>query len=214
MRRLLLVLLSASSTALQYAPATRKFIRRSSARMAMVETEGISTVATEALEAASDAASTAVAAIDPIVDGAADLVTSAAPVVKGAAQIGLGAAQLGFEVGKKTVEVAGPVVIEGSKAALPVISGGIRAASNAIETGSVAVEPTPIDLDAFASSPLAAALANAAPWALGVLVVYLSGQLLLQRVKDTIGPLVYPAISVGVLGVVFTAVLKLGLIDL
>ena len=53
-----------------------------------------------------------------------------------------------FKTLKKTVEVAAPVAIEGAKAALPAAIGGIQAVSRAIDTGSVAVDPTPLDIDA------------------------------------------------------------------
>lgn len=168
----------------------------------------------EVMADVSDAAVSAATAAAPYVDGAAEAAKAAAPVVQGAASLAGTAATIGFQVTKKGVEIAAPVVGEGVKAAIPVVSEGIRAASGVFDpaSASVAVEPRPIDVGAALSSPFALALANATPYALAALAAYFAGMFVLQRVKETIGPLVYPAIGVLGLGVATTAAIKLNII--
>ena len=193
--------------------------------------QSMSMLVTEAFDAAdiaknaADAAGTVAGAVDSAagtiagaVDGAAGTVAGAVdaaiPVVKGAAQIGLGAASFGFEVTKKTVDIAGPVVIEGSKVALPAVAGGFRTLSYAIEhNGDMGPIMGPIDVEEVVGSPLAAALADAAPWALGLLVIYLGSQFAIQRAKDAAAELV-PKVAAAVgLCAALTAAVQTGTLE-
>jgi hypothetical protein len=177
-------------------------------RMAVNEVgEALSTAATGAVDIAADAVGTVAGAVD-----------AALPIVKGAAQLGLGAASFGLEVTSKTLEVAGPVVIESSKVVAPAVAGGFRTLSYGIEHGDLAVQPTPIDLGEMVTSPLAVALANAAPWVIGLFVIYFAGQFAIQSAKDAmdhaIASLVPPTVAVLSAGAALTIAFKTGYIVL
>ena len=195
---LLAAALLAPATALHLAPRLAPRGRLPSVRMSSYE---------EVQEAASAAA----AALGDAAGTVSDAAQVAVPVVGTAASIAgsvVGtAASIGFEVTKKTVEVAAPVVGEGVKAAVPLAAGGIRAIGGALDPTKpfdAPVEPVNVDVGALVSSPFAGALANAAPWALLAVVAYFGGQFLLLKVKETVGPLVYPAIGlVGLGGALF-----------
>lgn len=170
-------------------------------------------IAADAATAAADAAASAAASAGPIVDAAGGAATAAVPLLTTGAQVAGTAAQLGLTVVGKTIEVAGPVAVEGAKVAIPALADGIKALTAAAEGSTAPVAPQPIELGEFMSSPFGQALASAAPYALGAAVAYAVGQVLLRKVKETIGPLVYPTIGALGLGVGLTSAINLKLLD-
>lgn len=131
------------------------------------------------------------------------------PVVKGAAQVSLGAASFGFEVTHKVVEVFGPVAIEGSKLVMPALAGGFRTLSYAMDhNGDLAIQLTPPDVSEVLHSPFVLALADASPWVLALLSLYLVGQVVINLVKDALASLVPPTVAILSLGTALTIGLK------
>eukprot|EP00322_Chrysochromulina_rotalis_P006130 CAMPEP_0115877842 /NCGR_PEP_ID=MMETSP0287-20121206/26443_1 /TAXON_ID=412157 /ORGANISM="Chrysochromulina rotalis, Strain UIO044" /LENGTH=280 /DNA_ID=CAMNT_0003333393 /DNA_START=16 /DNA_END=858 /DNA_ORIENTATION=- len=169
----------------------------------------IAKTAADVAGAAVGVAGTVASAVDnaiPVVSGAVD---TAVPVVKGAAQLGLGAASLGLEVAHKTVDVAGPVVVEGSKVLMPAIAGGFRTLSYAMDhNGDMAIQLAPIDVAEVVSSPFALALADASPWLVGLIVFYLAAKAVLKKTQDALASIMPPTMAVLGLGTALTVAVK------
>lgn len=158
----------------------------------------------------------------------------AAPAVAGsAAQVAGTAAQGLFKLGWKSVEIAGPVVVESTKAALPVVSEATRAALPAAQRAledpasvqqGLADTLTAIELPSadrvvegttgFLSSSLGVALANAAPYAAGALVLVIVVQVALARLREAATAALPPVAGVTALGLAAFAAVQSGAVEL
>ena len=183
-----------------------------------------------ALEQAQKGAQAALEATGPALQG---IGKGAAKVAPGAAQVAGGAIGGIFQVGTKLA----PVVVEGTKAALPVVGAGLSAGSKlagkaledpdaALDTLQDAAASAVSDLPAqissidpeqvvsqasgFVQSPLGAAIVDAAPYALALLAVYWAA----TYVRDTLDRLAPLLVGVAVLGGAGYVALSLNVVSL
>ena len=183
-----------------------------------------------ALEQAQKGAQAALEATGPALQG---IGKGAAKVAPGAAQVAGGAIGGIFQVGTKLA----PVVVEGTKAALPVVGAGLSAGSKLAEkaledpdaaldtlqdAAASAVSDLPAQISSidpeqvvsqasgFVQSPLGAAIVDAAPYALALLAVYWAA----TYVRDTLDRLVPLLIGFAVLSGAGYVALSLNVVSL
>ncbi len=191
---------------------------RSSVDAAAIALDEAQTIATPVLASASQAASTVAQGTVEIGQKAAELVASPPT----ASQVASGVASGLVTAGKGAIDVTVPIVQEGVRIGVPAIGSGLRQVAGAIEDPNAALAslqeaassptlpalpalPTLDDVDAFLTSPLG----QAAPYAVGALLLYS----LIIRLAQALKPYVVPALGLAAAALVADGALRVGLVS-